>query len=110
MDLRVLEHRTYRLGLLILAIVFMTMLSEMILKSLYSHGSSMVSTLEQVAAAFGIALMITVMSARAGQLIEEGVDASVALLNGMHWAFTVGAAIGVIAVIVTWMLPSRALR
>lgn len=210
MDLRVLKHRTYRLGVLLLAVVFMTMLSEMILvplylqnirnltalqtgllvmpgglavallgpmvgklcdhfgarplivpastttvttlalytqltmttpywmilglhamlmislaaiftpvftlslgalpQSLYSHGSSMLSTLEQVAAAFGIALVITVMSARAGQLTGKGVDERVSLLDGMHWAFTVGTAIAVTAVVVTWLLPSRALR
>lgn len=208
MDLRVLKHRTYRLGLLLLGVVFMTMLSEMILvplylqnvrnltalqtgllvmpgglavallgpvfgklfdhfgarplivpaatamvttlawytqltmttpywmilglhallmislaaiftpvftlslgalpESLYSHGSSMLSTLEQIAAAFGIALVIAIMSARAGQLTGEGVDEHVSLLNGLHWAFTVGAAIAVTAVVVTWLLPSRA--
>jgi DHA2 family lincomycin resistance protein-like MFS transporter len=79
-------------------------------QSLYSHGSSMLSTLEQVAAAFGIALVITVMSARAGQLTGKGVDERVSLLDGMHWAFTVGTAIAVTAVVVAWLLPSRALR
>ena len=40
---------------------------------LYSHGSSILSTLQQVAAAFGTALVITVMSARADALKAAGV-------------------------------------
>ncbi len=39
---------------------------------LYSHGSSILSTLQQVAAAIGTALVVTVMSARADALRSDG--------------------------------------
>ena len=51
---------------------------------LYSHGSSMLGTLQQVAAAFGTALVVTVMTARARALTGDGVAPVEALLEGMR--------------------------
>ncbi|MGI5270376.1 MDR family MFS transporter [Nonomuraea sp. CA-218870] len=75
---------------------------------LYSHGSSILSTLQQVAAAFGTALMITVMSARADALRSAGTTDVLATLGGMRVAFVIGAALSVIVVITALLLPSRA--
>ena len=41
---------------------------------LYSHASSVLGTLQQVAAALGTALVVTVMSSRAASLADRGVD------------------------------------
>ncbi|MGQ4596600.1 DHA2 family efflux MFS transporter permease subunit [Nocardia sp. R6R-6] len=75
---------------------------------LYSHGSSMLGTLQQVAAAFGTALVVTVMSARSTTLVESGADAVTAHLDGMRLAFLVSAALALIVVIMAVLLPSRA--
>ena len=75
---------------------------------LYSHGSSMLGTLQQVAAAFGTALVITVMTTRAATLAEGGTDELGALLGGLQWAFWVGAAISVVVVGIALALPNRA--
>ncbi|MFG1944108.1 MDR family MFS transporter [Nonomuraea sp. NPDC048826] len=75
---------------------------------LYSHGSSILSTLQQVAAAFGTALVITVMSTRADSLKEAGTTDVLAALGGMQVAFIIGAALSVIVVITAVLLPSRA--
>ncbi|WP_067657270.1 MDR family MFS transporter [Nocardia harenae] len=75
---------------------------------LYSHGSSMLGTLQQVAAAFGTALVVTVMSSRSGALVEEGVDAVAAHLDGTRLAFLVSAALALIVVVAAILLPSRA--
>ncbi|WP_174186632.1 MDR family MFS transporter [Nocardia barduliensis] len=74
---------------------------------LYSHGSSMLGTLQQVAAAFGTALVVTVMSARATTRSAEGADIVSATLDGMRLAFLVSAALALIVIVMAVLLPSR---
>lgn len=74
---------------------------------LYSHGSSMLGTLQQVAAAFGTALVVTVMSARSGQLVTDGVPAVSAQLSGMRLAFVVVAAIALVTIAIAVLLPPK---
>ncbi|MEV0614670.1 MDR family MFS transporter [Nonomuraea sp. NPDC050404] len=76
--------------------------------SLYSHASSILSTLQQVAAAIGTALVITVMSARADTLRAAEVGEVLANLEGMRLAFVIGAALSVVVVITALLLPARA--
>ncbi|MGW5311290.1 MDR family MFS transporter [Nocardia thailandica] len=76
--------------------------------NLYSHGSSMLGTLQQVAAAFGTALVITLMSARSKDLIAEGVEPVVAHLDGMKLAFLVSAALSLLVIAMAVLLPNRA--
>ncbi|NUS07963.1 MAG: multidrug efflux MFS transporter [Nonomuraea sp.] len=75
--------------------------------SLYSHGSSILSTLQQVAAAFGTALVITVMSARADALRSAGATEAFASLGGMRLAFVIGAVLSVAVVATALLLPAR---
>jgi DHA2 family lincomycin resistance protein-like MFS transporter len=75
---------------------------------LYSHGSSMLGTLQQVAAAFGTALVITVMTTRAAGLVEGGTAQTAALLEGLRSAFWVGAVVSLLVVVVAVFLPNRA--
>lgn len=65
---------------------------------LYSHGSAILATLQQVAGAAGIALLVTIMSLRASGLAAEGQDQVSAGVAGLHLAFAVAAGIGVTAV------------
>jgi MFS transporter, DHA2 family, lincomycin resistance protein len=74
---------------------------------LYSHGSSMLGTLQQVAAAFGTALVVTVMSQRAGHLVGDGVAAVPAQVSGMRLAFAVVAALALATIVVAAKLPRR---
>ncbi|WP_319018317.1 MDR family MFS transporter [Microbispora sitophila] len=75
---------------------------------LYSHGSSILSTLQQVAAAFGTALVITVMSARADALKSAGTAETLANLEGMRLAFIIGAVLSLAVVVTAVLLPARA--
>ena len=75
---------------------------------MYPHGSSILGTLQQVAAALGTALVVTVMSARKGQLVADGVATVSAQLSGMKLAFVVATALAVATIAVAAMLPSRA--
>ncbi|MET8873145.1 MDR family MFS transporter [Nocardia sp. NPDC004604] len=74
---------------------------------LYSHGSSMLGTLQQVAAAFGTALVVTVMSARSSALVADGTDPITAHLDGMRLAFAISAAMALIVIVMAVLLPSR---
>ncbi|APE37004.1 MFS transporter [Nocardia mangyaensis] len=76
--------------------------------NLYSHGSSMLGTLQQVAAAFGTALVVTVMSTRSTSLIADGTDPTTATLDGMRLAFLISAALSLIVIVMAVLLPNRA--
>ncbi|MGW4207170.1 MDR family MFS transporter [Lentzea sp. NPDC004789] len=75
--------------------------------NMYPHGSSILGTLQQVAAALGTALVVTVMSARTGHLVADGATAATAQLSGMKLAFLVATALAVITIVVAAVLPSR---
>ncbi|MGW0591796.1 MDR family MFS transporter [Streptosporangium sp. NPDC002607] len=75
---------------------------------LYSHASSILSTLQQVSAAIGTALVITVMSARADALRSAGATEALANLDGMRLAFIIGAVLSVAVVVTALLLPARA--
>jgi MFS transporter, DHA2 family, lincomycin resistance protein len=74
---------------------------------LYSHGSSILGTLQQVAAAFGTALAVTVMSVRSDQVVDE-VGAVAAQVSGLQAAFMVSAGLALIVVAMAVLLPARA--
>lgn len=74
---------------------------------LYSHGSSLLGTLQQVAGAVGTALMVVIMTNRSEHLAEAGKSASDAFMGGLQWAFTAGAVIGLVVVAMSLLLPSR---
>ncbi|WP_239013657.1 hypothetical protein [Streptomyces sioyaensis] len=63
--------------------------------------------MQQVAAAFGTALVVTVMTARSGHLVTDGVAAVPAQLSGMKLAFGVAAALTLVTIVVAAKLPRR---
>lgn len=65
---------------------------------LYSHGSAVVGTVQQVAGAAGTALFVTVMTAQGAVLTEQGADVLEATAGGVHAAFVVGAVISLLAI------------
>ena len=75
---------------------------------LYSHGSSLLGTLQQVAASIGTAVVVTVMSWRAAGLVDGGATPLDALVGGMRWAFGIGALISVGVLVLAFQLPDRA--
>src|SRR5690606_30093384 len=63
---------------------------------LYSHGSAVMSTLQQVGGAMGVALLVTVMSSRAASLAAS-LAPDLAQAAGLRTAFAVGAAFALVA-------------
>jgi len=74
---------------------------------LYAHGSSLLGTLQQVAASVGTAVVVTVMSWRAADLARGGTGPQDALVGGMRWAFAVGALLSVVLLVLAYRLPGR---
>ena len=66
--------------------------------SLYSHGSAVIGTVQQVAGAAGVALFVALMSARATTLTAHGLGPLDALSGGVRVGFLCGAIISLFAV------------
>jgi DHA2 family lincomycin resistance protein-like MFS transporter len=74
---------------------------------LYSHGSSVLGTVQQVAGAMGTALVVTIMTARSTSLLAGGASTTAAALGGMKWAFAVSAALCLVVLAFAVLLPAR---
>lgn len=74
---------------------------------LYSHGSAMLTTLQQVAGAAGTALLVTIMASRTATLTGRGQDPLVAQNHGIQSAFLVAAVVSLAAVVVASRLSNE---
>ena len=66
---------------------------------LYSHGSALLGSIQQVAGAAGVALFVAIMSAQTAAVVTAGAVPAEALAGGIRTAFIVGASISLLAVI-----------
>jgi DHA2 family lincomycin resistance protein-like MFS transporter len=66
---------------------------------LYSHGSAIVGTVQQVAGAAGTALFVTVLAAGTATLAATGAAPEVAEAAGIRAAFLVGAVLSLLAIV-----------
>jgi DHA2 family lincomycin resistance protein-like MFS transporter len=71
---------------------------------LYSHGSAILGTLQQVAGAAGTALLVAIMATRTATLSQAGLPQIPALNGGIATAFTVAALISIAAVILAFFI------
>jgi DHA2 family lincomycin resistance protein-like MFS transporter len=74
---------------------------------LYSHGSSLLGTTQQVGGAMGTALVVTIMTSRAAALVHGGVVPVAASMAGMRWAFAVTAILCLVVLGLAVLLPAR---
>lgn len=74
---------------------------------LYSHGSSLLGTTQQVAGAVGMALLVVIMKARSTHLDDAGVSKSESFVGGLQWAFAAGAVMGLAVLACALFLPSK---
>lgn len=73
-------------------------------KNLYSHGSAIVTTLQQVAGAAGTALFITLMTTGTAAAAADGFSAISAQAQGVHTAFLWGAMISLVPVLLSFFV------
>src|SRR5690625_1172512 len=101
-------HVTLSVGLGLLMTPLMTSALSSVRPELYSHGSAIMSTLQQLAGGAGTALFITVMSTRTAAGLDRGLDEQSALAGGVHDAFLCGAGLAVVAVAISFLVRTPA--
>lgn len=72
--------------------------------NLYSHGSAMIGTVQQVAGAAGTALFVALMTLQTAALVAGGETEVQALAGGVRSAFFVGAIISLFAVVAAFFV------
>ena len=71
---------------------------------LYSHGSAILGSVQQVAGAAGVALLIAIMTAVSATLTAQGLGPVEALAGGIRAAFLTGAIISLLAVVAAFFI------
>ena len=99
-------HMVLSVGLALLFSPLMTSALGSLPPHLYSHGSALLNTLQQVAAAAGTALFITVMTLGIVAGAESGAAELDAQMTGVHNALLVGALISLVTVIGVWFVKN----
>ncbi len=74
---------------------------------LYSHGSSVLGTVQQVGGAMGTALAVMILSSRSESLLVGGASPDAATIGGLHWAFAAAAALCLVVLVLVFFLPAR---
>lgn len=75
---------------------------------LYSYGSAIFSTTQQLAGAAGVALLVSVLSVRESALAATGASVAEQTAGGIHAAFLVAACISLVAVVGSFMIRTPA--
>ena len=91
-------HIVLSIGLALMFTPLFTVSLGSLPPKLYSHGSAIIGTTQQVAGAAGTTLYVAIMTWRAGVLTQGEADAATATVGGMQSAFFVGALISLAAV------------
>jgi DHA2 family lincomycin resistance protein-like MFS transporter len=91
-------HVVMSIGFAFLFTPLFTVSLSSVKPSLYSHGSAVIGSLQQVAGAAGVALFVALMSARTTTLAAHGLAPVDALTGGIRSGFLCGAIISVFAV------------
>lgn len=91
-------HIVLSIGLALMFTPLFTVSLGSLPPKLYSHGSAVIGTTQQVAGAAGTTLYVAIMTWRAGILTQGEADAATAAVGGMQSAFFVGALISLAAV------------
>jgi DHA2 family lincomycin resistance protein-like MFS transporter len=71
---------------------------------LYSHGSAILGSIQQVAGAAGVALFVALMTIQSASLAAGGADAVTALSGGIRSGFLCGAIISLFAIVAAFFV------
>jgi DHA2 family lincomycin resistance protein-like MFS transporter len=93
-----IAHVTMSLGLAMMFTPLFTAGLGAVPPHLYSHGSAILGTVQQVGGAAGTALLVAVLSAQTAALTAGGATVGAATAGGIRTAFLAGAIISVFAV------------
>jgi MFS transporter, DHA2 family, lincomycin resistance protein len=91
-------HVVMSVGFALLFTPLFTVCLSSVRPELYSHGSAVLGSLQQVAGAAGVALFVALMTAQTARLTAAGVAPNEALAGGIRAAFLCGAVCALLAV------------
>ncbi|MDO5633729.1 MAG: MDR family MFS transporter [Micrococcus sp.] len=97
-------HIAVSTGLALMFSPLMTTALSALPRPLYAHGSALLSTLQQVAAAAGTALFITLLTIGTARSLDAGAGTAAATMDGVHLAMISGAAIFSINLVAVWFV------
>ena len=100
----VATHTLLTIGLGLAMTPLMTSALGSLRQDLYSHGSAIVNTLQQIAGAAGTALFVTLMTTRTAAEIENGAAPVAAQADAISGALMWGAGLGVFAVAASFLV------
>ena len=101
-------HVMISTGLSMLFSPLMTTALSALPRSLYAHGSALMSTLQQVAGAAGTALFITLLTVGTASSVAGGLGEVASLMDGVHLAFLSGALVFTVNVVAVWFVKRPA--
>jgi DHA2 family lincomycin resistance protein-like MFS transporter len=101
-------HIVFCLGLAFLFTPLFTSSLGSIKPELYSHGSAVLGSTQQVAGAAGVALFVALMSLQTAALVAEGATQIDALSGGIRLALIVGAALSMFAIVTAFFVRKPA--
>jgi DHA2 family lincomycin resistance protein-like MFS transporter len=96
--LLLIAHIVFSIGLALMFTPLFTVSLGSLPPNLYSHGSAVLGTAQQVAGAAGTALFVAVMTLRAAALSSGGANSLAATTGGIKAAFFCGAIISLSAI------------
>ncbi|MCS6760304.1 MAG: MFS transporter [Candidatus Devosia euplotis] len=97
-------HIVISVGLALVFTPLFTAALGSVRQELYSHGSTILGSVQQVAGAVGIALFVALMSIRTVSLAAGGLEPVSALAGGIQLAFPFGAVISVFAIVAAFFV------
>ncbi len=97
-------HLLISVGLAMVFTPLFTVSLSSVRPELYSHGSAMLGSIQQVAGAAGVALLVAIMAAKSASHADAGLGPVQALSNGITSAFTMGAALSLLAVLAAFFI------
>lgn len=92
-------HVVFSVALAMLFTPLMTTGLGSLPRHLYGHGSAILSTVQQLAAAAGTATMLTIYSEVSAAALADGIPAAAAIADGANSAFLTSAIVAVVALI-----------
>jgi DHA2 family lincomycin resistance protein-like MFS transporter len=101
-------HVSLSIGLALLFTPLFTAGLAALKPEMYSHGSAVVGTVQQLAGAAGIALFVTVMTAGTTSRMADGATEIAATAGGIHTAFVYGAIISLVAIPIAFFIRKPA--
>ncbi len=103
-----IAHIVLSIGLALMFTPLFTVSLGSLPPRLYSHGSAMIGTTQQVAGAAGTALFVAIMTLRAASVSAGGGDILAATTGGIKTAFLCGAIISLGAVLASFFVKKPA--